>query len=100
VAAHDLSMSEDKTRALEIFTKNFETEKDVCVRWSLFRFAARTAGKDALPAMANMATIDPRFQAHYQDFERLYASGIVDFGRIWLSLPTDDPFGCLDRHEE
>ena len=25
--------------------------------------------------------------------------GIVDFGRVWLSLPTDDPFGCLDRHK-
>jgi hypothetical protein len=100
VAAHDLSMSEDKTRALEIFTQNFETEKDICVRWSLFRFAARTAGKEALPTMANMAMIDPRFQANYRDFERLYASGIVDFGRIWFSLPTDDPFGCLDRHEE
>lgn len=100
VAAHDLSLSEDKTRVLELFTQNFETEKDICVRWALFRFAARTAGKDALPAMANMAIIDPRFQGSYQDFERLYASGIVDFGRIWFALPTDDPFGCLDRHEE
>ncbi|KFE69063.1 hypothetical protein [Hyalangium minutum] len=100
VAAHDLSLSEDKTRVLELFTQNFETEKDICVRWALFRFAARTAGKDALPAMANMAIIDPRFQGNYRDFERLYASGIVDFGRIWFSLPTDDPFGCLDRHEE
>lgn len=100
VAAHDLSLSEDKTRVLELFTQNFETEKDVCVRWALFRFAARTAGKDALPAMANMAMIDTRFQGNYRDFERLYASGIVDFSRIWFSLPTDDPFGCLDRHEE
>lgn len=100
VAAHDLSLSEDKTRVLELFTQNFETEKDICVRWALFRFAARTAGKDALPAMANMAIIDPRFQGNYRDFERLYASGIVDFGRIWFALPTDDPFGCLDRHEE
>jgi len=46
-----------------------------------------------------MALIDPRFQGIYQDFERLYASGIVDFGRIWFSLPTDNPFNCLDRHE-
>ncbi len=36
----------------------------VCVRWALFRFAARVAGKDALPVMANMAVIDPRFQPH------------------------------------
>ena len=44
--------------------------------------------------------IDPRFQGNYREFERIYASGIVDFGRIWFALPTDDPFGCLDRHEE
>ncbi|HYO67940.1 MAG TPA: hypothetical protein VEU33_17870 [Archangium sp.] len=100
VAAHDLSMSEDKAKALDIYGKNFELEKDLCVRWSLFRFAARTAGKDALPVMANMAITDPRFQAIYQEFEKLYASGIVDFSRVWFSLQTDDPFGCLDRHEE
>jgi hypothetical protein len=50
--------------------------------------------------MADMAMTDPRFQGIYQEFEKLYASGIVDFDRIWFSLPTDDPFGCLDRHEE
>jgi hypothetical protein len=100
VAAHDLSMSEDKAQALKLFAKNFELEKDLCVRWSLFRFAARTAGKDALPVMADMAVSDPRFQGIFREFERLYASGIVDFGRIWFSLPTDDPFGCLDRHPE
>lgn len=98
VAAHDLSMSEDKTRALDIYEKAFGVEKDICVRWSLFRFAARTAGKEALPTMANMAVSDPRFQAIYQEFERIYASGVVDFGRVWFSLSTDDPFGCLDRH--
>ncbi|HEX5751239.1 MAG TPA: hypothetical protein VFZ09_33760 [Archangium sp.] len=100
MAAHELSMSEDKAQALELYGKNFEIEKDVCVRWALFRFAARTAGKDALPVMANMAMTDPRFQGLYQEFEKLYASGIVDFGRIWFSLSTDNPFGCLDRHEE
>ncbi|WP_375769093.1 hypothetical protein NR798_46740 [Archangium gephyra] len=100
MAAHELSMSEDKSQALELYGKNFEIEKDLCVRWALFRFAARTAGKDALPVMADMAMTDPRFQGIYQEFEKLYASGIVDFGRIWFSLSTDDPFGCLDRHEE
>ncbi|MFY0527379.1 hypothetical protein ACN28I_30955 [Archangium gephyra] len=100
MAAHELSMSEDKARALELYGKNFAIEKDLCVRWALFRFAARTAGKDALPVMADMAMTDPRFQGIHQEFEKLYASGIVDFDRIWFSLPTDDPFGCLDRHEE
>ena len=58
------------------------------MRWALFRFAARAAGKDALPAMANMAITDPRFQGDYHDFERLYASGIVDFDRVWFGLPV------------
>ncbi|HYO58936.1 hypothetical protein [Archangium sp.] len=99
VVAHDLSFAQDKKQALDIYAKAFATEKDLCVRWALFRFAARAAGKDALPVMAEMALTDPRFQGNYQDFERLYASGIVDFNRIWFSLPTDDPHGCLHRHE-
>ncbi|HYH95059.1 hypothetical protein [Hyalangium sp.] len=96
VAAHDLSLAQDKAQALEIYAKAFEAEQNLCVRWALFRFAARAAGKDALPVMANMAMTDSRFQGNYQDFERLYASGIVDFDRIWFSLPTQDPHGCLD----
>lgn len=100
VAAHDLSMAEDKAQALDIYARAFATEKDLCVRWALFRFAARAAGRDALPVMANMALTDPRFQGNYHDFERLYASGIVDFDRIWFSLPSQDPHGCLDRHPD
>ncbi|QRN97860.1 hypothetical protein JRI60_01880 [Archangium violaceum] len=99
VVAHDLSFAEDEKQALDIYAKAFANEKDLCVRWALFRFAARAAGKDALPVMAEMAITDPRFQGDYQDFERLYASGILDFDRLWLSLPSDNPHGCLDRHE-
>ncbi|MFY2561219.1 hypothetical protein ACN469_26700 [Corallococcus terminator] len=96
-AAHNLSLSGDRAKVLETFASAFEPEKDVCVRWSLFRFSARAAGKDALPVMANMALIDPRFQPTYQDFERIYASGVVDFERVWLALADQDPYGCLHR---
>ncbi|NTX01490.1 hypothetical protein [Myxococcus sp. CA040A] len=96
-AAHNLSLSEDRAKVLETFASAFEPEKDVCVRWALFRFSARAAGKDALPVMANMALVDPRFQATYQDFERIYASGVVDFERVWLALADQDPYGCLHR---
>ncbi|KFA92965.1 hypothetical protein Q664_11785 [Archangium violaceum Cb vi76] len=98
-AAHNLSLSLDKGKVLDLFAKTFETEQSLCVKWALFRFSARTAGKRALPVMANMATMDPRFQPIYQDFERLYASGILDFVRLYNSLPNQDPFSCLDRHE-
>jgi hypothetical protein len=57
------------------------------------------AGKAALPVMANMAAIDPRFQPHYQSFEQIYASGTLDWVRVWNSLPVQDPFNCLDRHD-
>jgi len=100
VVAHDLSLAEDKKQVLDIYAKAFATERNLCVRWALFRFSARAAGKDALPVMANMAITDPRFQANYQDFERLYASGIVDYDRIWFSLPSQDPHGCLDHHDD
>ncbi|MDC0713500.1 hypothetical protein POL68_33860 [Stigmatella sp. ncwal1] len=99
VAAHQLSMAQDKTEALEIYAQAFATERDLCVRWALFRFAARTAGRNALPVMANMAVQDSRFQADYREFERLYASGIVDFDRLWSSLPTQDPHGCFEHKD-
>jgi hypothetical protein len=98
-AAHNLSLSLDKGKVLDLFAKVFETEQSLCVKWALFRFSARTAGKRALPVMANMAAMDPRFQAIYQDFERIYASGTLDFVRLYTSLPNQDPFNCLDRHE-
>ncbi|MBU8896058.1 hypothetical protein KRR26_10605 [Corallococcus sp. M34] len=98
-AAHDLSLAEDKAHVLELYAKAFPAEQNVCVRWALFRFAARAAGREALPVMATMALVDPRFQPTYQDFERIYASGVVDFERVWLSLSTQDPFGCL-HHDE
>lgn len=98
-AAHNLSLSQDKARVLELFARTFETDPAVCVRWAVFRFSARVAGKDALPVMANMAIQDPRFQPLYHEFERIYASGVLDFVRVWNSLPNQDPFGCLDRHD-
>jgi hypothetical protein len=98
-AAHNLSLSQDKAKVLELFARTFETDTSVCVRWALFRFSARVAGKDALPVMANMAVIDPRFQKDYHLFEQIYASGTLDFVRVWNSLPNQDPYGCLDRHE-
>ncbi|SEU22938.1 hypothetical protein SAMN05443572_106468 [Myxococcus fulvus] len=94
-AAHNLALSEDRTKVLDTFTRAFEPEQDVCVRWALFRFSARAAGREALPVMAKMALIDPRFQPLYQDFERIYASGVVDFERVWNALADQDPLGCL-----
>ncbi|MFY1831689.1 hypothetical protein ACN47A_37590 [Myxococcus fulvus] len=94
-AAHNLSLSEDRAKVLDTFTRAFEPEQDVCVRWALFRFSARAAGREALPVMAKMALIDPRFQPMHQDFERIYASGVVDFERVWNALADQDPLGCL-----
>lgn len=96
-AAHMLSLSADKAKVLQIFAQAFQGDADLCVRWALFRFAARAAGKDALPVMAEMAVTDPRFQPDYQIFEQIYASGVVDFERVWLALPSQDPHGCLHR---
>jgi hypothetical protein len=98
-AAHNLSLSKDRAKVLELFAKTFETDPAVCVRWAVFRFAARVSGRDALPVMATMATQDPRFLPLYDEFERLYASGVLDWVRLWNSLSNQDPFGCLDRDE-
>jgi hypothetical protein len=99
IAAHELSMAQDKTQALDIYARVFATETDLCVRWALFRFAARTAGRNALPVLADMAMHDSRFQPDYRDFERLYASGILDFDRLWSNLPTQNAHGCLEHND-
>lgn len=98
-AAHNLSLSSDKARVLALFARTFPKEQSVCVRWALFRFSARTAGKRALPVMAAMAALDSRFEALYREFEHLYGIGTLDFVRVWQSLSNQDPFHCLDRHD-
>lgn len=98
-AAQNLSLSSDREKVLALFAKTFQSDPALCVRWAVFRFSARMAGKDALPQMADMAVQDPRFQPVYQDFERLYASGTLDWVRIWNGLTNQDPFHCLDRHD-
>jgi len=100
LAAHNLSLAADKDRVLSVYARAFDAESDLCVRWALFRFAARAVGARALPVMARMAERDRRFGDLYQQFADIYASGVVDFERVWLSLPSDDPFACLAREEE
>jgi hypothetical protein len=101
-AIHDLSLAVDREQALRVYEDAFRVEHDVCVRWALFRFTARIAGARALPVMARMAQIDAAFVEDYRAFERIYASGVVDFERVWQSLPDDDPHNCLhaDGEEE
>jgi hypothetical protein len=86
MAAFRLAVTEDPQKALEAYRAAFPREKDECVRWALFRFAVRAAGPGALPLLQQMAAQDPRFAEDYQDFQRLYADGTVDFARIWLGV--------------
>jgi hypothetical protein len=99
-AIHDLSLATDRDQTLQIYEDAFRAETDVCVRWALFRFTARAAGARALPVMARMAQLDPRFAEDDLVFERIYASGVVDFERVWQSLPDDDPHDCLASEGE
>lgn len=94
-AIHDLSLALDRNQALQVYEDAFRVEHDLCVRWALFRFTARVAGARALPVMARMALFDPSFAEDFRVFERIYASGVVDFERVWQSLPDDDPHNCL-----
>lgn len=98
-AIHDLSLAIDGAQALQIYERAFAFEHDRCVRWALFRFTARVAGAGALPVMGRMAKLDATFASDYRTFELIYASGVVDFERVWQSLPNDDPHGCLHTEE-
>lgn len=84
MAAFRLGVTREPEEALKIYEAAFEKEHDVCVRWAIFRFAVRAAGEQALPMLARLAAKDPRFQRDYTEFKQLYASGTVDFARIWL----------------
>lgn len=91
MAAHRLSVTRAPDQVLAVYRAAFPAERDECVRWAIFRFAARVAGAGALPLLAKFATIDPRFKQDHEDFMTLYASGTVDFSRIWL--------GKAERHQ-
>jgi hypothetical protein len=84
MAAFRLGVTSAPDKALEIYRDAFEKEHDVCVRWAIFRFAVRVAGADALPTLEQFAAKDPRFARDYVEFRDLYATGAVDFARIWL----------------
>ncbi|MCY1073713.1 HEAT repeat domain-containing protein [Archangium lansingense] len=91
MAAFRLAVTETPEKALEAYRTAFPAEQDECVRWAIFRFAVRAGGAQALPLLAQMAAQDPRFLQDYQDFQKLYAEGTVDFARIWL--------GKEERHQ-
>jgi hypothetical protein len=91
MAAHRLSVTREPDRALAVYREAFPLEKDECVRWAIFRFAARVAGAGALPILADFAAADPRFKQDHDDFLALYATGTVDFARIWT--------GKVERHQ-
>lgn len=91
MAAHRLSITRSPDKVLEIYRAAFPAEKDECVRWAIFRFAVRVAGGGSLPLLAEFAALDPRFEPDRQDFTSLYATGTVDFSRIWL--------GKTERHQ-
>jgi hypothetical protein len=84
MAAFRLGVTRAPDKALKVYRAAFEQEHDVCVRWALFRFTVRVAGAAALPLLAEYAAKDPRFMKDYTELKDLYASGTVDFARIWL----------------
>jgi hypothetical protein len=86
MAAFRLAVTKEPQKALEAYRTAFPAEHDECVRWAIFRFAVRAAGANALPLLQQFAAQDPRFVEDYQDFQKLYATGTVDFSRIWLGV--------------
>ncbi|EYF05251.1 HEAT repeat domain-containing protein [Chondromyces apiculatus] len=91
MAAHRLSVTREATKVLAVYREAFPAERDECVRWAIFRFAARVGGAAALPLLADFAALDARFKEDHQDFMTLYATGTVDFSRIWM--------GKAERHQ-
>jgi hypothetical protein len=93
MAAFRLAVTEQPDKALEYYRDAFPQEHDECVRWAIFRFAVRAAGAGAMPLLQQLAAQDPRFLQDYQDFQRLYAEGTVDFSRVWMG--KEERHNCL-----
>ncbi len=94
MAAFRLGLSRDPAQALGYLGGAFGTEKDLCVRWAIMRFAVRAAGEQALPLLDKLSKIEPRLRPDYEDFVAIYARGTVDFARVWLEKPVR--LQCLD----
>ncbi|HZH75029.1 MAG TPA: HEAT repeat domain-containing protein [Archangium sp.] len=93
MAAFRLAVTEQPDKALEYYRDAFPQEHDECVRWAIFRFAVRAGGASALPLLQQLAAQDPRFLQDYQDFQKLYAEGTVDFSRVWMG--KEERHNCL-----
>jgi hypothetical protein len=91
MAALALSSGRDTGAVLAHYREAFTSEEDLCVRAALVRYAVRAGGPQALPVVRELARADPRFQPDVADYQRLYASGLTDFDRIWLSKPVRHP---------
>lgn len=94
MAAFRLGLSKDPGLALSHLGGAFSAEKDLCVRWAIFRFAVRAAGDKALPLLDKLSKLEPRLRPDYEDFVAIYARGTVDFARVWLEKP--ERIQCLD----
>ena len=87
MAAFRMGLSRDPGQALPLLSSAFAGERDLCVRWAIFRFAVRAAGAKALPLLDKLSTMEPRLRPDYEDFVAIYARGTVDFARVWLEKP-------------
>lgn len=95
MAAFRMGLSRDPNQALTLLAAAFEEERDLCVRWAIFRFAVRAAGPKSLPVLDKMSTTDPRLRPDYDDFVAIYARGVVDFARVWQE--KRERIQCLDE---
>ncbi len=95
MAAFRLGLSREPEQALTYLSSAFAGERDLCVRWAIFRFAVRAAGAKALPLLDKLSTLEPRLRPDYEDFVAIYARGTVDFARVWLE--KKERIQCLDE---
>jgi len=95
MAAFRMGLSRDPNQALTLLGAAFESERDLCVRWAIFRFAVRAAGPRSLPLLDKLSMTEPRLRPDYEDFRAIYARGVVDFARVWQEKP--ERMQCLDE---
>jgi hypothetical protein len=63
----------------------------------MIRFSVTAAGAEALPAIKELAELDPRFQVDYLEYKELYDSGRTDYAQVFWEKKTQHDECSVDE---
>lgn len=86
-AAHLLGAQGRSDVLREEFQRAFAAERSFCVRYIMIAQIGRALGPDIVPFLEWAVALEPRLAEDLQDYREIYASGEVDFERVYRRKP-------------